>query len=64
MSEREPITVEYLRKQGAPGISVPARGILAIISGDERDTVDILPEQVEELVKSLRSYREMVLNNE
>lgn len=46
---RPPLTEEYLTKSGNPVIIQPADGILAIVSGDGYETVDMTEKQFLEL---------------
>ena len=51
--ERPAITAEYLLRQGVPVVITPAAGIIAIVSGDGYETVDMAPEQALEVSKRL-----------
>ena len=52
-TSRPPITPEYLEKQGPPWICNPAEGLLAVVSGDGYETVDMTFEQAHELYEKL-----------
>lgn len=51
--EIPPVTVKYLEQTGTPSVISPAPGILAIVSGDGRATVDMTYAQAVEVRKRL-----------
>lgn len=52
--ERPPLTVEYLTEAGTPGIIQPAEGIVAIVSGDGYETVDMTELQFADLFERMK----------
>lgn len=54
--ERPPINEEYLTKSGPPSVFIPAEGIIAIMSGDGYDTVDMTFEQFEQLYNQMGTW--------
>lgn len=52
--ERPPINVGYLTSQGPPTVCIPAEGIIALVSGDGYETVDMTLEQAEEIACKLQ----------
>ena len=56
---RPPLTEEYLTKSGNPVIIQPADGILAIVSGDGYETVDMTERQFIELYVRMRMWIEV-----
>lgn len=57
-SERPPINKDYLTKSGPPSVFIPAKGIIAIMSGDGYETVDMTFEQFEQLYNRMGTWRE------
>lgn len=55
---RPPLTEEYLTRNGAPFITRPAEGIVAIVSGDGYETVDMTEKQFFELYQEMRLWVE------
>lgn len=54
--ERPPITPEYLESVGPPTVFTPAKDILAIMSGDSYETVDMTFEQAKYLHERLGEW--------
>ena len=55
---RPPLTEEYLTRNGAPFITRPAEGIVAIVSGDGYETVDMTEAQFFELYEEMRLWKD------
>lgn len=56
--ERPPLTEDYLTESGPPTVFIPAQGIVAIMSGDGYETVDMTFEQFEQLYNRMGTWRE------
>lgn len=54
--ERPPLSVEYLFESGTPVIIQPAEGIVAIVSGDGYETVDMTVLQFLDLFERMKEW--------
>lgn len=54
--ERPPLSVEYLIESGTPAIIQPAEGIVAIVSGDGYETVDMTVLQFMDLFERMKEW--------
>lgn len=52
--KRPPLTEQYLTESGTPGIIKPAEGIVAIVSGDGYETVDMTHLQFLDLLERMK----------
>lgn len=58
--ERPALTEEYLTRCGTPSVITPAKGVIAVVSGDGFETVDMTAEQVLEVSRRLIEMYVMV----
>lgn len=56
--ERPPISEAYLTRCGPPTVLIPAHGIVAVMSGDGYETVDMTFEQAVYLYNQLEVWIE------